>query len=331
VGLFRRDPWKEGTRTDATVERVTVTNTTHNAGADGFGGSPVVFLTFRFTGADGQQVMTHERKLAVGRIPLPGSTVKIAYLPDKLNTIEFDDDSILPPDPSVPRGWGAGIFEIEDLGTHRSGSAVNIREFEAQRELFRTGQRAQAEVQDAKPGILQRRQAAHYTFTLNVDGQELQTKAWAIPYCAPGPGDMIQIATNADRSQVALDTDERFDAPPGQGLVFTMPPEVAAARDRPIVGTTEPSPAGFNDKYTLAIQQIDDLWARRGITHDNWQMMRGNLVAAQERLASRNAPAAGAAPAPDITDQLKQLGDLHAAGSLTDAEFADAKQRLLSG
>ncbi len=47
-------------------------------------------------------------------------------------------------------------------------------------------------------------------------------------------------------------------------------------------------------------------------------------------------PAAGqttgqGADQPPMGDQLKQLSDLHAQGALTDAEFAQAKSRLLGG
>jgi len=37
------------------------------------------------------------------------------------------------------------------------------------------------------------------------------------------------------------------------------------------------------------------------------------------------------APAPDLTAQLQQLGQLHGSGVLTDEEFATAKQKLLAG
>lgn len=41
-------------------------------------------------------------------------------------------------------------------------------------------------------------------------------------------------------------------------------------------------------------------------------------------------PAPAAAPESDLTAQLQQLADLHAQGVLSDAEFANAKAKLLS-
>jgi hypothetical protein len=41
------------------------------------------------------------------------------------------------------------------------------------------------------------------------------------------------------------------------------------------------------------------------------------------------APAPAAAPAPDPIEQLRQLGELHQQGVLTDEEFASQKARLL--
>jgi len=43
------------------------------------------------------------------------------------------------------------------------------------------------------------------------------------------------------------------------------------------------------------------------------------------------APAGGGGITPDAIDRLKQLGDLHEQGVLTDEEFAAQKTRLLSG
>jgi hypothetical protein len=44
---------------------------------------------------------------------------------------------------------------------------------------------------------------------------------------------------------------------------------------------------------------------------------------------SRRPPAAPAAPAADPIEQLKELGNLHAQGILTDEEFAAQKAKLL--
>ena len=49
---------------------------------------------------------------------------------------------------------------------------------------------------------------------------------------------------------------------------------------------------------------------------------------AQQQAAPTPAPAAAA---PDLTTQLQQLSQLHNAGVLDDAEFAAAKQKLLTG
>ena len=52
----------------------------------------------------------------------------------------------------------------------------------------------------------------------------------------------------------------------------------------------------------------------------------------QEQQASAPPAPAPAAPPPaadDLTSQLQRLGELHAAGTLTDHEFAAAKARLL--
>ncbi|MCW3001929.1 MAG: hypothetical protein JWQ20_1227 [Conexibacter sp.] len=52
----------------------------------------------------------------------------------------------------------------------------------------------------------------------------------------------------------------------------------------------------------------------------------------RDRIAQAHAPAVHAAPpaADGIGDQLAKLADLHAAGVLTEAEFTQAKSRLLS-
>jgi len=52
----------------------------------------------------------------------------------------------------------------------------------------------------------------------------------------------------------------------------------------------------------------------------------------QQQAAEAPAPAAApAAEAPDMMEQLKQLGELHTSGVLTDAEFEAQKAKILAG
>ena len=51
----------------------------------------------------------------------------------------------------------------------------------------------------------------------------------------------------------------------------------------------------------------------------------------QQQYAEPAPAAAPAAEAPDMMEQLKQLGDLHTSGVLTDAEFEAQKAKLLAG
>lgn len=66
-----------------------------------------------------------------------------------------------------------------------------------------------------------------------------------------------------------------------------------------------------------------------------------NARDAQKQAARAPAPASAAAPEPatalagglteDAIARLQQLGDLHKSGILSDAEFAEAKARILAG
>jgi hypothetical protein len=51
----------------------------------------------------------------------------------------------------------------------------------------------------------------------------------------------------------------------------------------------------------------------------------------QQQAAAEPAAAAPAAEAPDMMEQLKQLGELHTSGVLTDAEFEAQKAKILAG
>ena len=61
---------------------------------------------------------------------------------------------------------------------------------------------------------------------------------------------------------------------------------------------------------------------------------QGDRWAAEEQQQQQQyaePAAAPAAEAPDMMEQLKQLGDLHTSGVLTDAEFEAQKAKLLAG
>lgn len=56
-----------------------------------------------------------------------------------------------------------------------------------------------------------------------------------------------------------------------------------------------------------------------------------DVAAQQQQYAPPPPPPAPAAPAADPIEQLKQLGELHAQGILTDEEFAAQKAKVLNG
>jgi len=71
---------------------------------------------------------------------------------------------------------------------------------------------------------------------------------------------------------------------------------------------------------------VDQFWAVMGRNNHGQQ-----VLAAPASLGQAAVAPAAAAPGPttDMASQLAELGKLHAAGTLTDAEFAAAKRRLL--
>src|SRR5437868_14595839 len=115
MGLLGGDPWKSGVRTTATIERVVV-GLRSDAGDNIGTASQEVFLTFRYADETGA-VVDQERRFMIGTggIPAPGSIADIAYFPGKPKSLDYMQLTLRPPDPRVPRGWSAGIFEVEDL------------------------------------------------------------------------------------------------------------------------------------------------------------------------------------------------------------------------
>lgn len=85
MGLFRRDPFKHGTRTTGTIERVAVTNSTSDGGGSS-SDSQRVYLTFLFQDERGETIF-REEKFWIGpdAIPIPGARVDLAYTDARLD------------------------------------------------------------------------------------------------------------------------------------------------------------------------------------------------------------------------------------------------------
>jgi hypothetical protein len=280
VDLFGKKMARDGVMTIGTVERVVVTEKTTGGDDAAWGGyaGTIAYLWCKFTDKQGvEHTEEIKEQMAPPNIPPPGVEIQIRYLPD--DPTKFETSATSWSTPAGPRGWGAGIFEVEDLGGHHTKAMFANRPLDRQRELFRTGQRAQAEVvsvtcldpKATNAGLRHLKRGAHeYSLALRAGGREIETRAFAPARCVPQPGDLIEIAISDDGSEVALDTDERYDGPPGQALVFTTPPELAAQRpqegslsDR-VFGQTNVASAPSDDMVAVISAQMVRLKQARG-------------------------------------------------------------------
>jgi predicted lipid-binding transport protein (Tim44 family) len=75
-------------------------------------------------------------------------------------------------------------------------------------------------------------------------------------------------------------------------------------------------------------QQIDDLQTQNAQLQQA-QMQQAQMAAAPPPPPPAAAPAPAGGMAPNTIEQLKQLGELHEQGILTDEEFAAQKKALL--
>jgi hypothetical protein len=240
VDLFGRKMDREGIRTVGTVERVWVPQSKFDTGTvqQECGIDIVVSFT------DQQGVVYVKRKtraVLVNHLLTPGCEIEVRYMPDNPDKWDFFSTGV--PDQRVARGWGAGIFEVEDIGerhTHKlfgvtAGSLVGIGEggIDEQRDMFRRGPIVPATIVDVSCVSLRRvTTGAHeYTLTLRAEGRDYQTTAFIPGKAVPQSGDVVKIVIGADGRRIALDSDERYVGPPGQALVSTTPPEVAAQRE----------------------------------------------------------------------------------------------------
>jgi hypothetical protein len=259
-----------GARGTATIERIAITN--RWVSREGFGTGdgaphPIVAVTFSVAAADGTASICERRlEFPAAHIPAPGTTVPVSYAAGLTSTtidvvrgeerVPVTDDWE-PPDPSVPRGWSGGVFAVDALGSEGefplSGHGI-----EADRELFRTGRRATARVVALVDNGKSERTAHVCVMKLAVDDREIEVTASVPRATWPKAGDLIEVAMNSDGSKLALDTDERWDGPPGRALVFRTP----SAGDAKPAGTDGPpasaDPATSSDDPDGLLATLDN-------------------------------------------------------------------------
>jgi hypothetical protein len=324
VGLLGRDPWKDGVRSIATIERVCVTASDHDPHHNQRS-SQEVFLAFAFTDERGQPVL-QERKWFMVDIPPPGTLVDVAYMPGKTSHLDYDQHSFRPPDPSVPRGWGAGVFEVPDIGTHRPEQ--QDAGLAADRELFRSGRRVPAQVVGVEHDEWARHGAYGHVLTVEAEGKQSVSSVRLPLACAPPDGAGILIAIGEDGT-VALDADERFYGPPGRALVFSQPPAGYQARTSQQVQTDAVDraagmlQAAESQKRDLILAQIERVAAMR----DQGKMSEAVFESTKAGLLAQidGSPSANAGPA---ADRLARLEAARAAGRLTEKQYEQMKAAL---
>ena len=109
------------------------------------------------------------------------------------------------------------------------------------------------------------------------------------------------------------------------GLVGTM------ARTAVVAGTASAVSGNVARRQQAKAQAAQQQAAAQEAALES-QAQMAEMQAQMEAAAQQQAPAAPAAPAPadDLMTKLQQLADLHAAGVLSDEEFAAAKAKLLA-
>ncbi|MEU2200119.1 SHOCT domain-containing protein [Isoptericola sp. NPDC019482] len=111
------------------------------------------------------------------------------------------------------------------------------------------------------------------------------------------------------------------------GLIGTM------ARTAVITGTAQATSRAMNRRAASREQQqyeAQQYQAQQAQQEQAWAQQQAQQQAQLQAQQQAQVAAAPAAPAEDdLIAKLKQLGDLKAAGVLSDAEFAAAKAKLL--
>jgi hypothetical protein len=98
--------------------------------------------------------------------------------------------------------------------------------------------------------------ARQYSLTLRVGEREVIAEPWLPGMAVPEVGSRIKVVIGAD--VVALDTDERYDGPPGQAIVWTPPPEVLTQRrQEPSLGSQIAAQQAFVEGQHAKLEQFE--------------------------------------------------------------------------
>jgi hypothetical protein len=192
-------------------------------------------------------------------------------------------------------------------------------DIDAQRELFRTsGRRTRATVVGARqvgPGTI-----GETVVTFRVREHTFE-RSVRVAY-APMPGDEIEVAFSADGSQIALDSDERFlSTPPGQGLVFTTPAELAHQRS-PEGQREQMDVLKANAQENVKITMIEQLAVQHragNLSDEQFESMKANVL-------DHGTP--GPSEPDTADDRLARLEAAHAAGAISEKHYKQMKQAM---
>jgi hypothetical protein len=160
-------------------------------------------------------------------------------------------------------------------------------------------------------------------------------------YHHPVVGEVVTVKCDPRHQKAKIDAAAMRKQVKGQDLAFKQSQSAnfdALAGAAP--GTSIPGQAGAGGPIVLqlggisgnpdqAAAQIQQALASGGIP--GLEQLKAQVAAQRAAAAAQQQPAApaGVVPADDSVERLQKLGDLHARGVLTDAEFTAAKAKVL--
>jgi Short C-terminal domain len=307
----------DGIHAIATVERVVVADREQRgSGLEQW----AVYLSLRLADENGVESVIERRLLFRGlAIPPPDTVVRVAYLPgrmaDTLDLVRNDAggpivDPAQQPDPPAPRGWGAGVFDVEDLGS-RGSFPLHGDGIDEDRELFRAGPVQDGEIVGAKDTGSIRMTSVKRELVVRAGGVDHEVEAWTPRSIWPEIGARLKVVVSPDRSRVALDTDERWSGAPGRALVFTNPPD-------PTLQENPELAAALDDHGRAELAALGKQHAAGRVSDAQFEMMK-------QRLAARASAPPVAAPGTKAQAMLERLEQQHQAGVISDDQYRKMK------